>query len=86
MSVPGASGLHLPGSSLASSTREIHLASRPHGRPVPENFRLTETPLPALEGQVFMAMLPYLVTVLAVAGVVGRTRGPAATGIPYVKG
>ena len=40
------------------------------------------TPVPSQ----FMAMLPYLVTVLAVAGVVGRTRGPAATGIPYVKG
>ncbi|MET3203447.1 ABC-type uncharacterized transport system permease subunit [Arthrobacter sp. UYEF6] len=29
----------------------------------------------------FMAMVPYLVTVL-----VGRSRPPAASGIPYVKG
>lgn len=40
------------------------------------------TPVPSQ----FMAMLPYLVTVLAVAGLVGRSRPPAADGIPYVKG
>lgn len=32
-----------------------------------------------------LAMLPYLVTIFAVAGLVGRSRGPAAVGIPYVK-
>ncbi|NUP75080.1 MAG: ABC transporter permease [Sinomonas sp.] len=34
----------------------------------------------------FMAMLPYVVTVFAVAGLVGRSRPPAMEGIPYVKG
>ncbi|MDO7881079.1 ABC transporter permease [Protaetiibacter sp. WY-16] len=33
----------------------------------------------------FMLMVPYLVTIFAVAGLVGYVRGPAAAGKPYVK-
>ena len=39
------------------------------------------TPIP---GQ-FMLMAPYLATIFAVAGLVGRVRAPAADGQPYVK-
>jgi NADPH-dependent curcumin reductase CurA len=51
---------------LPTSTREIQLASRPHGRPVPENFRLAESRLPELhDGQVLVRNLyisvdPYM--------------------------
>ncbi|MGZ5399847.1 MAG: ABC transporter permease [Nocardioides sp.] len=33
----------------------------------------------------FMLMLPYVVTIFAVAGLVGRSRPPAAVGLPYRK-
>jgi simple sugar transport system permease protein len=33
----------------------------------------------------FMLMLPYVVTIFAVAGLVGQSRGPAAAGKPYLK-
>lgn len=33
----------------------------------------------------FMLMLPYVVTIFAVAGLVGLSRGPAASGKPYIK-
>jgi ABC-type uncharacterized transport system permease subunit len=41
----------------------------------------TPVPLPG----VLLSMLPYLATVIAVAGLVGRVRAPAADGEPYTK-
>lgn len=43
---------------------------------------ILKTPIPSE----FMLMLPYLVTILAVAGFAGQIRGPAASGKPYIKG
>jgi simple sugar transport system permease protein len=34
----------------------------------------------------FITMVPYLVTLIAVVGFVGRVRAPAAVGQPYLKG
>ena len=34
----------------------------------------------------FITMVPYIVTIIAVVGFAGRSRAPAADGIPYVKG
>jgi ABC-type uncharacterized transport system permease subunit len=40
-----------------------------------------ESPVPSQ----FLNMLPYLATLIAVAGLVGRVRAPAADGQPYIK-
>lgn len=39
------------------------------------------TPMPSQ----FLLVLPYVATIVAVAGLIGRSRAPAADGIPYVK-
>lgn len=47
-------------------SQEIHLASRPHGWPTPENFRTVETTLPdpaageVLVRNTFMSVDPYM--------------------------
>jgi simple sugar transport system permease protein len=45
------------------------------------NLGVIGTPIPSD----FLAMFPYLMTVLAVAGLVGKVRAPGADGQPYVK-
>lgn len=43
---------------------------------------ITGAPIPSE----FMLMAPYIITVIAVTGLVGRVRAPAADGIPYTRG
>lgn len=47
---------------------------------------LSFTQTPVTIPSSFLAMLPYLATLFAVAGLVGRVRAPGADGEPYVKG
>ncbi len=47
---------------------------------------LSFLPAPVTIPSYFLLMLPYLATIVAVAGLVGRVRAPAADGEPYVKG
>ena len=46
-----------------------------------QKFAVLDTPIPSE----FLAMAPYLVTIIVVAGLVGRARPPAADGQPYNK-
>lgn len=46
-----------------------------------QKFALLDIPIPSE----FLAMAPYLVTIVVVAGLVGRARPPAADGQPYEK-
>ena len=46
-----------------------------------QKFAILATPIPSE----FLSMAPYLVTIIVVAGLVGRSRPPAADGQPYTK-
>ncbi|GAB3820112.1 ABC transporter permease [Tessaracoccus terricola] len=45
----------------------------------------TLNPLGSPIDSTFLLMLPYVATIIAVAGLVGRVRGPAADGQPFIK-
>jgi simple sugar transport system permease protein len=47
-----------------------------------QKLAIVQTPIPSE----FLAMAPYIATIVLVAGIVGRARAPAADGKPYVKG
>ncbi len=49
------------------------------------NLQSTLGPIGSPVPSEFMLMLPYVVTIFAVAGLVGTVRGPAAAGKPYIK-
>ena len=46
-----------------------------------QKLAILQTPIPSE----FLAMAPYIATIVLVAGIVGRARAPAADGQPYVK-
>ncbi len=50
-------------------------------RSLQQKLGILGTPIPSE----FLAMAPYIVTIIVVAGLVGRARPPAADGQPYVK-
>jgi simple sugar transport system permease protein len=47
---------------------------------------LTVVGTPVAIPSAFLSMLPFLATLFAVAGLVGKVQAPAADGEPYVKG
>ncbi|MEZ5799384.1 MAG: ABC transporter permease [Nitratireductor sp.] len=47
-----------------------------------QKLAILQTPIPAE----FLAMAPYIATIVLVAGLIGRARPPAADGKPYIKG
>ncbi|WJY21597.1 ABC transporter permease [Fontisubflavum oceani] len=46
-----------------------------------QKLALLNTPIPSE----FLAMAPYIATIIVVAGLIGRARAPAADGKPYIK-
>ena len=50
-------------------------------RALQQKLGILGTPIPSE----FLSMTPYIVTIIVVAGVVGRSRPPAADGQPYIK-
>ena len=46
-----------------------------------QKLALLKTPIPSD----FLAMAPYIATIIVVAGLIGRARAPAADGKPYIK-
>lgn len=71
----------LGGALLFGAAQSMQIAARiPSSRPTGELGAL----IAQIPPQVF-GMIPYLVTIIVLAGVVGRTIAPAADGVPYDK-
>ena len=46
-----------------------------------QKLAILRTPIPSE----FLAMAPYIATIVFVAGLIGRARAPSAIGKPYIK-
>jgi simple sugar transport system permease protein len=46
-----------------------------------QKLAILQTPIPSE----FLAMAPYIATIILVAGLIGRARPPAADGQPFIK-
>ena len=69
---------------MASEALGVAIRSNPPTGDLGEFLAGIQTSFPSLYNNVF-AGLPYLLTIIILAGVVGRSVAPAAIGRPYVK-
>jgi ABC-type uncharacterized transport system permease subunit len=66
---------------LASRRRAVAALVFGFADSLQQKLALLRTPIPSE----FLAMAPYIATIVVVAGLIGKARPPAADGKPYIK-